>query len=528
MRSITALKEVRSEKIFAYNNHALIIDRKYEPFLITKDILFFCSPKTILNRVLRYKKDVPIYFTSLNIGSLLFFFVTGNIKFFWMAVILGIFLIYIYFRLNRVGLSSVQIKEVSQSVIRDLSLGKFNFTDYKMQTIYENVSYEVYSILNNSLFRKEKRYYCNLGKLILETVKNIRVKYTLLKLDNISQSKFMERLKFLKEDYPEFKAGELFRVILLYSLEVAIETGDSIISPEHLFVALSFVVPSLAKVLKEFGIENDLILFLLENNSKSRAYSIFNPNNKYIKPTRSVSSSITKIPFITSFRVEKNLPKISEAKHSELEGLYKRNSSSKIAVLGDRGIDKSLFVQSFLKYSGFNFYKLDEVKLMQLVKDGVTDRVNFFKSLEEELNKTAYNSIIYIDDIANLLEKYGNNKDFYLVITLLVNHHIGIISTVNSEDNISSILEKNFIFITLPELTHKESLFILANKALEQRRVVTFLAINKLYNLSRKLKGKDESVLNYSIKTLLDILSKYKNKGIINTSTVVEYFMNKC
>jgi ATP-dependent Clp protease ATP-binding subunit ClpC len=318
---------------------------------------------------------------------------------------------------------------------------------------------------------------------------------------------------------PSFPPAAL-RSILTYAVEEALLTNSKDIQPQHLFLAITKIFPSIKKYLRENEINIHILREITAYNNeivyKRSRTKYLNPDIPYYRKGGIAGQWIYGYTFILSHFSKDVNKMVSESQDifgighdEEVELLITtlgKLSNKNALFVGDPGVGKSSLILGLAQRinSGNVPVQLKDKRIIQLDINNLIATSKKEKNLEELIIKTfrelekAGNTILYIDEMQELIQRKTEESSHSLASLLLpyiIDSNFPIVGTTNYSDYkkyfySNESLRQSFTNIEVKEVSPKDTLTILESKvpSLEKNFecFITFPALFTAVELSQR------------------------------------------
>ncbi len=295
------------------------------------------------------------------------------------------------------------------------------------------------------------------------------------------------------ETLPSYPSTSI-RSLIIYALNEALLTSSREIRPEHLFLALFNVFPSLKKYLltqnSSIDILREVVRYQTYELEKKQSTNYFNPNVSYYRKGGIAESWIYGYTFILN-KFSKNINEYIAGNddifgighETEIENLVSvlgKISNRNALLIGEPGVGKSSLILGIAQRinRGDVPDQLKDKRIIQLDINGLIAFSSREKSVEELIAKAmkelenAGDTILYIDEMQELIPAKAQDSGHSLAGILLpyiLSSKFPIIGTVNHADYkkyfySSESLRQSFTNIEVSEISADDALLILETK----------------------------------------------------------------
>ncbi len=322
-----------------------------------------------------------------------------------------------------------------------------------------------------------------------------------------------------EQTVPDYPTTAL-RSILTYTLEEALLTNSKEIQPQHLFLALSRIFPTIEKFLRKNQINIEILREVTTYNNeiiyRRNRTKYFNPDIPYYKKGGIAKNWVYGYTFILSQFSKDINEEVAESRDifgighdDEIELLIAtlgKLSNKNALFIGEPGVGKSSLVLGLAQKinSGNVPEQLKNKRIIQLDINSLIAKAHREKNLEELLIKAfqelekAGNTILYIDEMQEIIPRKAqesNSSIAGMIMPYIIDSKFPIVGTTNYRDYkryfySNETLRQSFTNIEVKEISPKDTLTILESKipSLEKNFgcFITFPALFASVELSQR------------------------------------------
>jgi ATP-dependent Clp protease ATP-binding subunit ClpA len=499
------------------NRFPILEDENESIFTLTRDHFFSITTpqiEAILNNSLRYKRFNDVkrlianilvipglviafgfilkYSTLLDSFPVLLILLESKLTnfFFGISIISVIALWHDFYEEKSHPIQLPKIKNIPQKDIDEIKGSGFKFGRYAHLETISFLNDETLELL--CLFHQNRKFktswiYRDLIKSNFEVQQIIRRSGVDITVEMLEQEEINETT------IPDSSITGL-RSLLTYALKEALLTNSKEIQPQHIFLAISRVFPSVEKFLLKNSLNLDILREICAYNnevveSRNRT-KYLDPTISYYRKGGVAKQWIYGYTFILG-HFSKDLNKVvSESgdvfgigHDEEVESLVStlgKISNKNALLIGDPGVGKSSLILGLAQRinSGNVPVQLKEKRIIQLDLNGLIAISKKEKNLEELLIKaikeleSSGNTILYIDEMQELVPRRAEESGQSIAGMLLpyiMNSKFPIVGTTNYADYkryfySNESLRQSFTNIEVKEVSPKDTLTILESK----------------------------------------------------------------
>jgi len=537
-RVLTAYRDKVSNALFHYDNHAIIIDPTYEPFLITQNDLFTIPVPQLEQDVIEHKTKKAFIslkrwiLLSIVLGAIISAFVyfaklSGYIELSRLTEIIvreilffGAIAILLLWHDLTTNFDSYEklprFNDLDDFIIESVEKGTIQLALLKQRNPLGYIHPMTRDLLFSAVTPYRDSFILATEKLLKFVVEHEHVRRVLKRLDIENAAEVLVNVPISPVSAPEFPA-EALQSLILYTVEQAIETKSNTVYPEHILLALFEIFPILKDVLKQYQIDSQTFQkaiewYIIEDQYSSNAYSL-NPEVPYHAKGGVADSWIKGYTFflnkislnVTDFITKKGgLYGIGHSKEiNYLIGILQKKYDANTILVGDPGTGKSSIIYGLAQrilegdvppaLRGITIKEIDINKLLSVAaqEGGISA---FVDKLSREL-KNQVGTILYFDELSLLLNTgIGNDRTISYLMPLLLQSPVPIIGTMTYSEY--AALEKqypallqSFSVVRVDEVDPSDTFSILTTKINEiekkQGLYITFPALRDIVELSK-------------------------------------------
>lgn len=379
---------------------------------------------------------------------------------------------------------------ITQKELEEIKTTGFQFSRYSNLDAIKYLTDETLSIVCDNSNNNQFSVYSTLLTLFsLPEVDSI-----LQRADIEISAGELEQNNVNPETLPTYPATSL-RSILLYAVEEALLTESYNVKPQHLFLALCKVFPSLQKLLQTNDSSLDILREIVRYNTrlskKSTSTNIFNPNVAYYKKGGVAEQWVYGYTFILSHfsrdlteQIAKTRDVFGIGHDQEIEALVSvlgKVNNKHALLIGEPGTGKSSLILGVAQRinRGDVPTQIKDKRVIQLDINALIAHASKAENNLEELVAKAMNElaqagdvILFIDEMQELMPTRAQESGHSLAGILLpyiLEGRFPIVGTVNHSDykkyfyNNES-LRQTFTNIEVNEVSLDDALYILETK----------------------------------------------------------------
>ncbi|MCD4756215.1 ATP-dependent Clp protease ATP-binding subunit [bacterium] len=366
----------------------------------------------------------------------------------------------------------------------------FQFNHYNNLDAIKYISDDTFHLVCDNTEKNQFSIYSTFITLLnIPSVKEI-----LKRADIQTDANELKENKINAETLPTYPATCL-RSILLYAVEEALLTESQVVRPEHLFLALTKVFPTLQQLLQTNNSSLDILREIVRYNARLRkrnlATNIFNPNVAYYKKGGIAEQWIYGYTFILSHfstdltdQVAKTRDVFGIGHESEIEALVSvlgKVNNKHALLIGEPGTGKSSLILGVAQRINRSNVPI-QIKDKRIIKLDINALIAYSSKPEqnmEELIAKAMNElaqagdvILFIDEMQELMPtkaKESGHSIAGILLPYILDGKFPIVGTVNHSDYkkyfyTNESLRQTFTNIEVAEISLDDALYILETK----------------------------------------------------------------
>ncbi len=565
-------KHNRTKNSFALieNKYPLLDSEDESLFLVTRDHFFSVSSPQIesvlanflryrdFNRIKRLVADIFVVFGVLIAFGLILKYATLledyptilsilSSKFINVLFGISIFAIIIlwhdFYEDKSHPVQMPKVKRIPQKDIDEIKGVGFKFGRYAHLNIISFANEE----LLEELCIHHKNGRINLFNIYKELIdENYEVKQILRRAGVVLDSTVIQNENILFGDLESISISSL-RDLFVYIAEEGVLSEAPQLGLEHLFLAITKIVPDLSKYLKRSNINLDILrevcIYEYDLMRKRKRGQYLNPNIPYFRKGGIGNQWIYGYTFILShFSKEINKevaesPDIFGIGHDEevdaIVSVLGKLSNKNALLIGEPGVGKSSIILGLAQRINYADVpaQLKDKRIIQLDLNNLVATSQKYSNIEELVIKTmnelekAGNTILYIDEIQQLVPSKEGNTGYNLAGILLpyvLNSKFPIIGSINYADYkkyfySNESLRQSFTNIEIKEISANDAMKILESKVpvLEKNFncFLTFPALAAAVDVSQRY-IKDRKLPSSAVQTIEATCAWAQSNGI--------------
>jgi ATP-dependent Clp protease ATP-binding subunit ClpC len=407
-------------------------------------------------------------------------------------------------------------KNIPQKDLEEIKGAGFKFGRYAHLETINFLAEETLELL--CLFTKDGKFktfelYKELVSSNFEVGQIIRRSGVDITVENLKEAGINEN------NIPDYSVPAL-RSIITYAVEEALLTNSNDIQPQHLFLAITKIFPSIEKYLRENEINIHILREITAYNNevfyKKQRTRYLNPNIPYYRKGGVAKQWIYGYTFILSHFSKDINEKVSRSQdifgigHDEevelLVASLGKLSNKNALFIGEAGVGKSSLILGLAQRinSGNVPSQLKDKRIIQLDINSLIATSKKEKNLEELLIKAfrelekAGNTILYIDEMQEIIPRKAEESSHSIagmILPYILDSKFPIVGTTNYSDYkkyfySNESLRQSFTNIEVKEVRPKDTLTILESKipSLEKnfQCFITFPALFAAVELSQR------------------------------------------
>lgn len=474
---ITAFHDKLQDKSQLYDNHAVIIDSQYEPFLITQFDLFFLSLQELTERLKSYKAMIAfrkikrVVSTSLLIAAIplsiiyvmqtlalssttlphsLLVLIKEIIFLAALALLILWHEVATNFDAHKLLVTYPKIDDFLKSSLENQGV---QFQQYLIQQPLDYFHPVTFDLIVNALTTTKQGTILDTAKLLKTILSHEHVIRVLTRLDIPEAQKRLSAVQLTPESAPQYDYTAV-QSFVLYATEQAILTKSKRVYPEHLLLALFAIFPVLKEVLQEQKVDFMTFVKTIEwyiineqYQARTNAFDISQPY--YAKGgvadgwVKGYTFYLDKISTNVLEQVN-NRGGIYGVGHTKeinnLIGILQKEYDANAVLVGDPGVGKSSIIYGLAQrilegdippaLKNLTIKTVDINKFLSLASAGQGGLPELVQKLSEELRKQV-GTILYFDDLEVLLSTgVGEGTAISYLMPLLLESPVPIVGTM--------------------------------------------------------------------------------------------------
>lgn len=517
----TAFHDKNKDKTSLYDNHAVIVDQQFEPFLVTQFDLFFVSLPELTTRIQQHQSIQKFNSHKRITASTLLI----------LAVPLALLYILHFFSLLPLELPALALVLIKQEIFlaalallilwHDLATNYDapkqlpyypELDDYLKATIeQQGVQFQHYLIQNPldyfhpttfdflvaGIVRTNNGSYLDSSRLLKGVLRHAHIQNILKKLEIPALT---DRLAtaLTQEASPTYHYTAL-QSFILYAMEQAIVTRSRKVYPEHVLLALFSVFPILQQVLLEYRVDfltftKTVEHYLIEEQYQARV-NAFDISIPYYRKGGVADGWVKGFTFYLdkiSFNVLEQITQrgglygIGHTKEiNTLLGILQKEYNANTILVGDPGVGKSSVIYGLAQrildgdvppnLKNISIKSIDLNKFLSLAQSGAGGLPELVAKLSDELRKQV-GTILYFDDLEVLLSTgTGEGTAMSYLMPLLTESPVPIIGTMTFaqytrlKQNFPTVIDA-FKEVRVDQVSQEDTLTILMSKISQLER----------------------------------------------------------
>ncbi|MHC1716917.1 MAG: AAA family ATPase [Candidatus Dojkabacteria bacterium] len=436
-----------------------------------------------------------------------------------------------------------KVKKISQKDIDEIKATGFKFGRYSH---LETINFADEQILEYlCIFTKNSEFQTlSLYKDLIEN--NFEVQQIIRKSGIELDTKTFEEEGVTEETVPNYPQTAI-KSLLTYAIEEALLTESKELQPQHLFLAITKIYPSLQKLLKKNNVGIDILREVCVYNNgeitRNQKTKYLDPNIPYYKKGGVAKQWIYGYTFILSHFSKEINAIVAQSRdvfgigHDEevdsLVSALGKLSNKNALLIGEPGVGKSSLILGLaqrinsadvpLQLKDKRIIEFDLNGLIAISKkDGNTEEL-IIKAMNE-LEK-AGNTILYIDEIQEIIPRKAEESGHSIAGILLpyiLNSKFPIIGSINYSDYkkyfySNESLRQSFTNIETKEVSGADALRILETKVYSLEKnfscYITFPALVAAVDLAQRY-IKERKLPSSAVQTIETTCSWAQSNGI--------------
>lgn len=474
---LTAFHDKVQDKTQLYDNHAIIVDNQFEPFLITQFDLFFISLQDLTEHLKSYR-------SSQSFGKLKRFVATTLLI---LALPLAIVYVLYAFDMLTVQLPGIVVTIIKEEIfLAALALLVLwhdlvtNFDARKLLVVYpdlddfvknsietQGVKFDQYLIqepldyfhpitfelLANTLISGKSGAALDTTLLLKILLGHEHIQRVIKRLEIPDIENLLGSAKLTKETAPVYPYTALQSVVL-YALEQAIATKSRKVYPEHILLALFTIFPVLKEVLQEHKVDfltfvKTIEWYIVTDQYRART-NMFDLNQTYHTKGGVADGWVKGFTFFLDKISENVLEQVTSRggiygvghtkEINNLIGILQKQYDANAVLVGDPGVGKSSVIYGLAQrildgdippaLRNITIKAIDINRFLSLASAGQGGLPELVEKLSAELRKQV-GTILYFDDLEVLLSTgAGEGTAISYLMPLLLQSPVPIVGTM--------------------------------------------------------------------------------------------------
>ncbi len=536
----TAFHDKMQDTSSLYDNHAIIVDTQYEPFLITQFDLFFIPLKELIDKIkshkanknfAKFKRFLAVLFLVLALPFAVTYFLYSlklisltipewGIVLMKQEIFFAALALLILWHDIVTGYDAQKLlpkyPELDDFLKHNIETQGIQFQQYVMMNPLDFFHPVTFDLIANSLRSTGQRTYIDSAILLKQLLKHEHLQRVLQRLDIKQLEEVFNSTQLTPDTAPQYPYPAL-QSFILYATEQAILTGSNRVLPEHIVLAIFTMFPVLQEVLQQQRIDFltfrktiEWYIMTEQYQSKTNAFDLANPYftkggiaDGWVK---GFTFYLDKISHDVMQEISQNggVYGIGHAKEiNNLIGILQKQFNANAILIGDPGVGKSSIIyglsQRILEgnvppaLKGLKIRIIDINRFVALASIGTGGLAELMQKINDELRKQV-GTILYFDDLEILLNT-GTNTGSVMsyIMPLLLQSPVPIIGTMTFSQY-ATLKEKYptvidaFKEIRVDEVSPDDTFTILTTKIdqLEQKNriTITFPALRDILTLT--------------------------------------------
>jgi len=460
-----------------YDNHALIVDNQYEPYLLTAFDLYFISIPEISTFFSKYrsrlkfngrKRSLSLFLLILALPLAVLYVVAAlemlpfEIQEYLLIamkeeIFLAAFALLVLWHDLATNYDSQselpRYPEIDDFTVNSIEKNGVPFHKYSIRKPLDYFHPSTLKLLSSAVIKEKNGYFVKSKLLLLTLLSNKHIKDVFARLEINNLKELLSEVSLTDKGTPQYPFTVL-QSFVLYSMEQAILTKSKKVYPEHIFLMLFEAFPLLKDVLQKHKIDfltlkKAIEWYILSEQYAARTNAL-NINIPYY-PNGGVADGwikgytyiLDRISHDTLDIIKKRggIYGLGHAKEiNTLISILQRELSANALLVGDPGVGKSSIIlglsQQLLEgrvppqLKGLEIKSIDINKLLALAstqKGGLPDLI---QKLSNELRKQVA-TVLYFDNLEILLSTgTGEGTAISYLMPLLLDSPIPIVGTM--------------------------------------------------------------------------------------------------
>ncbi|MCC7304270.1 ATP-dependent Clp protease ATP-binding subunit [bacterium] len=513
---ITAYHDKIQDKSQLYDNHAIIVDQQYEPFLITQFDLFFL-PLHELTEQLKNYKSVTAFKRIKRTAAMILLFLALPFAGFYLTHTLGLLsfevpdiaiiilkeviffaalaLLVLWHDLATNYDSQKQLAiypDLDDFLKHSLETQGIQFQQYLVQQPLDYFHPVTFDLLVKSLQTNKSNTYIDTSSLLKTILSHEHIQRVLARLEIPEIQKLLTSASLTQETAPLYEYTAL-QSFILYATEQAILTKSRRVYPEHLLLALFTIFPILKDVLQEYKVDfltfvKTIEWYIITEQYQART-NLLDTSQPYYAKGGIADGWVKGFTFYLD-KISTNILEVVNSKggiygvgHTKevnnLIGVLQKEFSANAVLVGDPGVGKSSIIYGLAQrilegdipptLRSLTINEINLNKFLSLASSSYGGLPELINKLSEELRKQV-GTILYFDDLEVLLSTgAGEGTAMSYLMPLLLQSPVPIIGTMTFaqyttlRDKYPTVID-NFKEIRVDELSQEDTFTILTTK----------------------------------------------------------------
>lgn len=517
MRNVlTAYHDKIQDKSQLYDNHAVIIDSQYEPFLITQFDLFFLSLQDLTEKLTSYKAHIAfrkikriiaitllllaiplaVIYVLQTIGATDFSLPAFAIVLIKEEIFLAAFALLVLWHELATGFDAHKLLVIYPTlddfVKNSIETKGVQFQQYLIQQPLDYFHPVTFDFLVNSLKVSKKGAFLDTSTLLTTILGHEHIQRVLSRLEIPHVDKLLSEVKLTNDTAPQYDYTSL-QSFILYATEQAIMTKSKRVYPEHILLALFTIFPILKDVLQEQKVDFMTFVKTIEWYIISEQYqartNAFDVSQPYYTKGGVADSWVKGFTFYLD-RISTNVLEhvnsrggiygVGHTKEiNNIIGILQKEYDANAILVGDPGVGKSSVIYGLAQrildgdipptLKNLAIRAVDINRFLSLATAGNGGLPELVQKLSEELRKQV-GTILYFDDLEVLLSTgIGEGTAISYLMPLLINSPVPIIGTMtyaqysNLKERYPTLIDA-FKEVRIDQVSEEDTFTILTTK----------------------------------------------------------------
>ncbi len=512
----TAYHDKIQDKSQLYDNHAVVVDAQFEPFLITQFDLFFLPLQELTDELKNYKSQnlfkkmkrfiaTTLLFLAIPFAGFYLFFVLGQISFTIPSFVIillkeEIFIAALALLVLWHDLATnydakkqlVTYPELDDFLKHSIESQGVQFQQYLIQQPLDYFHPTTFELLANSLQSKNKKTYIDTSLLLKTILGHEHIQRVLARLEIPDVEKLLTTVALTNDTAPVYDYTSI-QSFAMYATEQAIKTKSRKVYPEHLLLALFSIFPVLKDVLQENKVDfltfvKTIEWYIITEQYQSRT-NIFDLNQPYFLKGGIADGWVKGFTFFLD-KISTNVLEVINSRggiygvgHTKeinnLISILQKEYDANAVLVGDPGVGKSSVIYGLAQriiegdippaLKNLSIKSIDLNKFLSLAASGSGGLPDLVNKLSEELRKQV-GTILYFDDLEVLLSTgSGEGTAMSYLMPLLLQSPVPIVGTMtfaqftNLKDRFPTIMDV-FKEIRIDQVSQEDTFTIMTTK----------------------------------------------------------------